>query len=238
MSSPPAQQPQQQSSGVELSTLAIAAVASGVAAYVTSKLWPGGTLISASLSPVIVALVKEGLAKTTDVTTRRVRDLATGKTIEVEVPREDVPEPFDPLAPVTPPPPTEQRDTVSIHRDGARRGKRWKLAVVTGLLAFVVAAVVITVPQLIANSADGGGRGTTYFGGGSKSTQKDEDTKEEDATPTPTPTGEADEEATPTATPETEEATPTATPSATATPTPSATATPSVAPSATATPVP
>ena len=42
------------------------AVASAAAAYITSKIWARGTLFSAAMSPVIVALVKEGLRKPTE----------------------------------------------------------------------------------------------------------------------------------------------------------------------------
>src|SRR4051795_9007694 len=53
-------------SGIELTTLFLSAVASAVAAYVTSRIWAAGTLFSAALSPVIVALVKEGLRRPTE----------------------------------------------------------------------------------------------------------------------------------------------------------------------------
>src|SRR3954462_6898139 len=49
------------SSDLQLSTLLIAAAASAAAAFVTSQVWAGGTLWAAAASPVIVALVKEGL---------------------------------------------------------------------------------------------------------------------------------------------------------------------------------
>ena len=45
----------------------------------------------------------------------------------------------------------------------------WRLAVVTGLLGFLIAAVVLTVPELVAGrSASDGARDTTIFGGGGK----------------------------------------------------------------------
>src|SRR3954453_16992091 len=53
-------------SGIELTTLFLSAIASAAAAYVTSKIWAPGTLFSAAMSPVIVALVKEGLRKPTE----------------------------------------------------------------------------------------------------------------------------------------------------------------------------
>ena len=57
-----------------------------------------------------------------------------------------------------------------IQYHSSRRGLRgWKLAVATGLLGFLICAVVFTVPELVAGgSASGGGRDTTLFGGGSQ----------------------------------------------------------------------
>src|SRR3954449_3562932 len=63
---PPTQQPPRGSSDIELTTLFLSAIASAAAAYVTSKIWAPGTLFSAAMSPVIVALVKEGLRKPTE----------------------------------------------------------------------------------------------------------------------------------------------------------------------------
>src|SRR3954470_19608463 len=72
-------------SDLDLATLAIAAVASAAAAFVTSKVWPAGTLWSAAASPVIVALVKESLKRpATKLQTVR-RDLS-GRLIREERP--------------------------------------------------------------------------------------------------------------------------------------------------------
>ena len=48
---------------LSLRTLAIAAIASGIAAIVTSTFWKNGTFVTAALTPVIVAFVKEGLQR-------------------------------------------------------------------------------------------------------------------------------------------------------------------------------
>src|SRR3954471_9098122 len=53
-------------SGIELTTMFLRDIASAAAAYVTSTIWAPGTLFSAAMSPVIVALVKEGLRKPTE----------------------------------------------------------------------------------------------------------------------------------------------------------------------------
>ena len=47
--------------GLSVSTLMIASLSSLAAAVVVSRLWGGGTLIGAAMTPVIVALVSEGL---------------------------------------------------------------------------------------------------------------------------------------------------------------------------------
>ena len=61
--------PPPQREGLDLATLFISAIASAAAAYITSKIWAPGTLVSAAFTPVIVALVKEGLRKPTEVIT-------------------------------------------------------------------------------------------------------------------------------------------------------------------------
>jgi hypothetical protein len=48
-------------SGLSVTTLMIASLSSLAAALVVSRLWGGGTLIGAAMTPVIVALVSEGL---------------------------------------------------------------------------------------------------------------------------------------------------------------------------------
>src|SRR3954468_25102500 len=53
--------------GLSLATLAIASASSLVAALVGYKLWGPGTLIGAALTPVVVAVVSEGLKRPADV---------------------------------------------------------------------------------------------------------------------------------------------------------------------------
>jgi cell division septation protein DedD len=105
-------------------------------------------------------------------------------------------------------------------REPVRRRPWWKVGLVTGILAFVIAGAVLTASELaIFGGSVSGDRGrTTLFGGSShhRST-KSEDQPEQQSTPqpgtTPTPTPQA-----------------TATPTATPTPTPTAGATPSATP--------
>jgi len=171
--------------GVDLQTLVITAVASAAAAYVSSKVWAPGTLASAAITPVIVALVKEGLAKPADVVTRAV----PVRGVVRSAPRAD--EPLDPIEAFDP---EDERVAQSGEIHGSSRAlprHAWKVAVITGLLGFVVAAVIITVPDLVAGkSVFGGGRDTTLFDSHRKSSSpaKTTETQTETAPPVQTTT--------------------------------------------------
>ncbi len=152
--------PTSKSSGVDVTTLIITAVASLTAAYLTSEIWAPGTLASAAITPVIVALVKEALFKPAEVVTRAV---PVRGVVRSAPPRD---EPYDPVAPFEPGDErvAQQGEIQGSSRPVARHA--WKLAVATGLLGFLVAAVIITVPEIVAGgSATGGDRQTTFFGG-------------------------------------------------------------------------
>jgi hypothetical protein len=157
-------------SAVDLPTLVVTALASAVAAYVTSKIWAAGTLAAAAFTPVLVALLKEAFAKPVEVVTRAVpvRGVvrSSGGPEDHELPaagsisREagdvgDTPEAIEARI-------AQLGEAPGSSRPGRRRA--WQVAVVTGLLGFLVAAVIITVPELIAGgSVSGGGRDTTLF---------------------------------------------------------------------------
>jgi len=147
--------------GIDLLTLAITAVASAGAAYVTSEVWAPGTLASAAITPVLVALIKEALAKPADVVTRAVpvRGVVRSST------------PGD--APPAPPGQVDERVAQHGEIQGSSKsfGRRaWQTAIVTGLLGFLVAAVIITVPELVSGkSVTGSGGKTTLLGGHRKS---------------------------------------------------------------------
>jgi len=194
-------------SGISLQTLIISALASVAAAVVVPMVWERGTLIATAMTPVIVALVSEGLSrpasKITAATKTVTQRSATGAAVRN-------PE-FNPLPP-------EEREVVDVPADDDPFGLRskaparhhWKLALATGAAAFAIAVVGLTVSELVfGGPATREGGNTTFFSGGSRNDEVD---------PTPTPT----------ATPSDEEATPTATPEATETPTP--TPTPTVTP--------
>jgi hypothetical protein len=193
--------PPSQSTGVELTTLVISAIASAAAAYITSKIWAPGTLVSAAMTPVIVALVKEGLRKPTEAVanvatvSRWTRTAPDDAALEPDpgapplVPADPAAPRVDPDAPhVLLPPVVKSGETspVSLYSTRARR-LRWRLALMTGLLGFAVCVVAFTVPELLAGESLGGSHKTTIFGGHSKHHHKSRTTSTSTST-TPTAT--------------------------------------------------
>ena len=194
--------------GLQPQTLVIAAVASGIAAVLTSHFWKNGTVLAAAMTPVVVSLIKEMLerpmqsevvrrsaSKVSDVATAR-RAIAGGAAARTERARRSSPA----LGTIPPPPPANGNghgngfgngngqprpedeltsgDVLLSHPrktygGGGSRLRRvhFKVALVTGLLAFLVAAVVLTVPELVFGGAVSSGHRTTFFGGGSKQSQ-------------------------------------------------------------------
>ena len=237
------------SSGLSLQTLLISAAAAAAAATVVPLFWQHGTIIATAMTPVIVALVSEGLKKPVQhvsaVAPRVARRSGTGAAVRRYEPaaadtrhherlgaRGDGPERFEPLpehlredAPAT-----SDDDPFGL-READRRNPRLKIALLTGLLAFVIAAGVVTASELaLFGGSVSSDRRTSLFGGAKSGSA----TKKKDATPTPTATETPGASATPTATPEE-----TASPTPTATATPSPAATPGAAPvTPGATPVP
>jgi hypothetical protein len=151
--------------GIDFTTLAITAVASAAAAYITSKLWAPGTLPAAAATPVFVAIIREGLQKPTEVVTRAVpvRGIvrSTGRPGDPPPPEED------------PGPPTRVAQPGAMGEPSSTRRDRWRLAIITGALGFLVCAVVFTVPELVGGgSVGGGGKATTLWGGTTKKHKK------------------------------------------------------------------
>jgi hypothetical protein len=203
-------------SGLSIKTLLIAGAASATAALVVPLFWRPGTVFAAAMTPVIVSVVSELLKRPTEKVTTVATRRATGGGVIFEPPPE---EPFDPLAPA----PTEELEALpqttsqrAVHRRPLT-GRQWKLALVTGLVAFAGAATVVTASELLAgDSVSSSGGRTTFFSG----SQRNKDTSDKKS--------DAKEKATPSATPEeTETRTPTPTPSPSPTPTPTVTPAPS-----------
>lgn len=237
-------------SGLSLQTLLISASAAAAAATIVPLFWEQGTLFATAMTPVIVALVSEALRKPVEtvktVAPRVARRTGTGAAVRRYEPeaartrdaagvgaRGRGPERFEPLPPhLRDEPPATRPDDPFGLRTAERRRPRLKIALLTGVLAFLMAAAVVTASELaLFGGSVSGERGRTTLLGGKSSAEKQEERQQErreEATRTATPEEEATAEATPTVTPE---ATPTVTPG------PDAQTTP-VPPASTPTPVP
>jgi hypothetical protein len=173
---------------LDLKTLIITAVASALAAYICSKVWAPGTLASAAFTPVAVAVFREALRKPTEVVTTALpaalpitrRGVATGNPYEATraplsdtdptqvhrgVPGEEPTRVSPGIGPQEPGPVGAEPVTVHAVRDVDKR-RRWQIAIGTGLLGFILAAALITVPEVIA-----GKENTTFFQPGKSSTK-------------------------------------------------------------------
>jgi hypothetical protein len=163
--------------GLSIKTLSIAAASSASASLVVPQIWETGTIFAAATTPVIVALISETLKRPVDaVSSVRVRRTSSGAAIlDRPAPARSLErEPFDPLAPA----PTDEIEAALVASQ-ARRPRRfesrrrtpsarqWKLALVTGLVAFFVTAAVVTASELavFGDSISRGDQRTTYFGG-------------------------------------------------------------------------
>jgi cell division septation protein DedD len=241
-----------EASKLSVQTLLISSVAAVVATVVVSQFWERGTLFFTAMVPIAVAIVTEALRRPAEKITQVAplvaplvvpKRTASGTDVHEHIPEEarrTFPEAEEP-------PHTHRKDRFGLYEDEPRRGsflrsRGVRVGLVTGLIAFLIGAAVVTASELALfdGSVGGGDRRTTLLGGSSSRATTDD--ADETPTPTATPTGSATPEAT--ATPESgERATPTPTPSATATPTPTTTATPAptpgaAAPGATPTPAP
>lgn len=218
-------EPQEKSGGLSLQTLVISSLAAVAAAIVVPTFWARGSLIATAITPIIVAIVSELLNRPakviTQVTPRVTRRSATGAALRSKQPsgvgaRGDGPEQLPPRG----------DDPFGLYeQERPRRRFPLRIAVITGLLAAVIGAGVVTVSELalFGHQIGDSQRSTGLLGGKAKKA---------DATPTPTATPSASETATPEET-ETPLPTETAVPSATAAPN---TATVTPAPTATAPP--
>jgi hypothetical protein len=209
----------EKSGGISVTTLLIASASAAAAAIVVPLIWAGGGVVAAAITPVIVTLVSESLKHPVT----KVQEAGVWrKTPQGTAVRQPAGRDFDPIDP------DEERievdpgrgdDPFGLYEDERSRfftKKKVVIALITGAIAFGIAAVVVTAGELTFGGTSGNDQSKTTFFGGQRS-----------STPTPTPT--------PTATEEGEEETPTPTPSATETPS----ASPTEAPATTeATPAP
>jgi hypothetical protein len=223
--------------GLSITTLLISAVGAVAAATIVPLFWQRGTLIATAMTPVIVALVSEGLRrpaeKITAVAPRVTRRTATGAAVRRFDPaaaRTRHPESVgargrgpERYAPDVPHGGVSADDPFGLRAAAAPRRAWWKIGLATGLLAFVIGGGVVTASELAGGGSVAGKERTSLFGGN------------DDATPTPTATPEPAASPTPgaSATP-----TPTPAPTVTATPSPPPTATPGTQATPTATAAP
>lgn len=245
----PEQEKEKTGGGLSIQTLLISAAAAAAAATVVPLFWAQGTLFATAMTPVIVAVVSEALRKpvahVSAVAPRVARRSGTGAAVRTYDPeaaetrdptgvgaRGRGPERFEPLPPhLREETPARRSDDPFGLRAAEKRPRPWlKVGLVTGLLAFVIGAGVVTASELaIFGGSVSGERGRTSVFGGTKraSTDETKPKKQEEATPTATPEGEASPTVSPTTTP-VPEATATATPSTT--PDPALQSTPTPAP--------
>jgi hypothetical protein len=178
-----------------MQTLIVAALASGVAAIVVSHLWDKGTIVASAMTPVIVAIVSEMLHRPiqSEVVRRPVRAVGSVTAPRRVWRRGEARPPSGRTPSVMAPPPAGIDDglrhreeglepgPVRVYSSGSNRrplqpGSRGRLhlkvAIVTGLVGFLIAAAALTLPELIFGGSVTGHRSTTYFGGGSQTQTK------------------------------------------------------------------
>jgi hypothetical protein len=191
--------------------LLITAGASALAALITSTFWEGGTVISAAFTPVFIAVVKEGVRRPTDHVAarvrrqqRRARRRPRAAPFDAEV--HDLP-PEDHSGPgewkeitlhdeAQPAPPSEPTPSPPPARRGSPRfqmtPRRWRIALITGGLGFLIALAVITLPELVFGKSLTGGDSLTFFPSTSvSSTRTDTGSKTTSTATTKTATGTA-----------------------------------------------
>ncbi|MEA2298371.1 MAG: hypothetical protein QOF77_1307 [Solirubrobacteraceae bacterium] len=151
--------------GISLQTLLVAAGASAVASFTVSHLWGAGTVLSAALTPVLVALASEFLRRPVEhvsataqrVTPARPIPGAPGRAAQAEPPA---------ARPAPPPAPDDWAPVNYGEPRPAGWRPRWRLVLLTGLLAFAIVVGVYTVPELlVGHSISGASGSTTLFSG-------------------------------------------------------------------------
>jgi hypothetical protein len=196
-------------SSISIQTLTISALAAAAAAVIVPMIWERGTLVATALTPVIVALVSEALSKPAEAI-GSVAPKVTRRSSGIPVHSPHSADRFDPLPPeerAVEPPPRED-DPFGLRQARRPVRRHWRLALATGVAAFVIAVVTVTASELVFGGPATRSDGRTTFFSGRGSTEE-----------TPTATPSATPSATAEATPQAETPTPTATPTVTAAPT-------------------
>ena len=147
-------------SGISFQTLAIASLSSLAAALVVHKVWGGGAIVGAAVTPVIVGIVGEALRHPVD---RLAAPRDGGRRLPADR-AHDVP------------PASRERgdDPFGLWEQDRRRGSRGRtwlvLGLVTGVIGFAIAAFFLTGSELVFGGSVAGPRKTTIFGGGHTTT--------------------------------------------------------------------
>ena len=175
------------SSGLSLTTLVLAALGAGLAAVLTSIFWPGGSIISAALTPVIVALVSEFLRKPTE----KIGAVATSGIGRAR--------------------PRRRRGRAeaaagdgrayTVYSAGPRR-IRPAVVLATAGIAFFIAVLALTVPERIFGGAVANDRSSTFFPGSSKEEKEREEPRPERTSDETTTSSTSTDEETTTTVPE------------------------------------
>jgi hypothetical protein len=149
------------SSGISAQTLVIASLSSLAAAIVVHKVWQGGAIVGAAITPIIVGIVGEALRHPAD-RLSAVRD--GGRRLPPERKQDVLPA-------------SRQRgdDPFGLWEDQRRsrrsRGKTWlALGAITGVIGFAIAAFVLTGSELVFGGSVASPKRTTLFQGGGSST--------------------------------------------------------------------
>ena len=196
---------------ISLQTLIIASLASAAASFAASRIWGPGTLISAAATPVVVALVSEFLRRPVQTVSTTAKRFPAAQSLPV-VRKRTIAAPEDPTLVERDPPITAEPNSPSGQQADPRRRvelphaitpdvdsetitsteanawrPRWRLALVTGLVAFAIVVALYTVPELFAGrSITGNGQPTTFFGGSANAKQTTAPTRTVTITPTTT----------------------------------------------------
>jgi hypothetical protein len=197
-------------SKLSLQTLIVASLASLTAAIVTSTFWQKGTPITAALTPVIVAIASELYTRPA----RRITELSSRagqvrtRRFSQEVPaRERVSTGAPPdrrLPEAVRPPDDAALGPMRVYksdRPSPIRRVHIRAALITAATAFVIAAAVLTLPELVFGGSVASHGKTTFFGGSRH--HKNKTTKPQSTQTAPTtsaPTTTAPTQSAPTAT--------------------------------------
>jgi hypothetical protein len=182
-------------STLSIQTLIVASLASLTAAIVTSTFWQRGTPITAAITPVIVALASELYSRPARRITQfssRAGQVRAGRFQHEARVRERVPSGAPPdrwRSESLSPPEDDALGPMKVYRAGADRRSpvrrvHIRVALVTAAIAFVIAALVLTLPELVFGGSVAARGSTTFFG--STSHRHRSSTKHQSTQTTPT----------------------------------------------------